>query len=661
MVVDATRPDTNRPACPGEGACAGYCDGSYLDCVFPMEDVECGPAECSAGSVFENVCSGGTCDRRERESCAHGCADARDDAGVRCLECAVDADCGAVDRICSDDACVPRQPTCKDSTTLVTSNLTEVDCTPSACVDGACGDGICTSDSDCSAGWVCDQTEGACKGGPSLTGFTRVEIDDGCSCRTPGSSDVGGNAAIGVVAVAMLAACRRSGSVGWALAMVVGALLACGTYEDLTADELCKDVGYSLSNRMLQCTDDAERAVKVFHEYEKRFRCRVKRVNETIEAYYQCPVALRSADCDALVNGDLEDVLARYPICRLVVGRASGEPIPTPADAGGPPPSDGGVDAGQGGAAGADGSAGSSGLAGQAGSGASGGSAGAGAGGSAGVGAAGGAGGTAGSSGAGGTGGTSGAGGTAGVGGGGAGGSAGMDAGGPGIAGSVLWLRADSLRGVLGDGAAVAQWLDSSGTGADASQPVSGKQPVFSMSSINGLPAVTFDGVDDRLENASASFSSTHSIFAVWTIRAETGDGWAFVLRPSASTYSGFSFRLGMPNKLAFETSQGTLPILSSFVTSSVEPSASPFLVSATISGLTGMQSQNLYIDGVLDEQAPMQAGNSAQVRVGYSVGEMTTLGGVSADVAEIIVYDTALADPDRLQVEAYLRAKYGL
>ena len=65
-------------------------------------------------------------------------------------------------------------------------------------------------------------------------------------------------------------------------------------------------------------------------------------------------------------------------------------------------------------------------------------------------------------------------------------------------AANSLWLRADVLS--LAGGVAVPVWPDASGNGNHAARALAAEQPVYLASStLNGRPAVRFDGVDDQL------------------------------------------------------------------------------------------------------------------------------------------------------------------
>lgn len=68
----------------------------------------------------------------------------------------------------------------------------------------------------------------------------------------------------------------------------------------------------------------------------------------------------------------------------------------------------------------------------------------------------------------------------------------------PGIA---AWYVAD--RGITLNGSTVSQWADQSGNGYHLAQSTPDYQPTYSLTSFNGKPGVTFDGVDDYLSNTS--------------------------------------------------------------------------------------------------------------------------------------------------------------
>lgn len=90
------------------------------------------------------------------------------------------------------------------------------------------------------------------------------------------------------------------------------------------------------------------------------------------------------------------------------------------------------------------------------------------------------------------------------------------------LAGLTLWLKADAITG-LSDGAAVASWLDSSGSNMPANQPSVANRPVYITNATNGLPVVRFGASASMDSNASASYAQ-QTIVAVVKPNAPNAD-----------------------------------------------------------------------------------------------------------------------------------------
>ncbi len=104
-VASTGAPKNGRPACDGQGTCAGSCDGVSMDaCSYPGSSVSCGDASCTEGRATpEATCDGaGQCGQVTASLCApFACAD------TVCAEsCTSESDC-ANGLACVDGACVP--------------------------------------------------------------------------------------------------------------------------------------------------------------------------------------------------------------------------------------------------------------------------------------------------------------------------------------------------------------------------------------------------------------------------------------------------------------------------------------------------------------------------------------------------------------------------
>lgn len=87
------------------------------------------------------------------------------------------------------------------------------------------------------------------------------------------------------------------------------------------------------------------------------------------------------------------------------------------------------------------------------------------------------------------------------------------------------WYDAERLTG-LGSGSAVGTWTDRGGSSFHATQATASKQPIYNTSAQNGLPAVSFDGVDDFLGATSGKTYGSGSLQSfIWVGRQATGTG----------------------------------------------------------------------------------------------------------------------------------------
>ena len=219
------------------------------------------------------------------------------------------------------------------------------------------------------------------------------------------------------------------------------------------------------------------------------------------------------------------------------------------------------------------------------------------------------------------------------------------------IAGLKLWLKADALA--LSDGAAVATWPDSSGSGHNFTQATGANQPLFKTSIINGKPVLRFDGSNDYLSNSSVLIPTTSSHYTVIS-----------VVKPSA-TAVGTILMLGstagvQPNILAHDTTQwfaqhnsGSGAVYATDATLSI---GTPTVVAWDWNGLN----IHLWRDGTLKNTT----GTTTVLATTNNVIGYDTLDALypwTGDIAEVLFYDSSLSATDRVNVENYLGAKYGI
>ncbi len=227
------------------------------------------------------------------------------------------------------------------------------------------------------------------------------------------------------------------------------------------------------------------------------------------------------------------------------------------------------------------------------------------------------------------------------------------------LPGMAVWLKADALGG-LSNGEPLAVWPDASGQGYSATQIVTGSRPQLISSVLSGKPVVRFDGADDFLQLPSGlcSFNSGLSAFVVTT--------------PRVNPFSRFfDFGNGAGNNNILFAPRGNSPLLAYLVFNG--------------QNYSGLSSDNGITSGTPQILSVVQQGGipqtSSSVRT-FRNGSETGAGSAfvpsdvertinyigksnwndplfQGDIAEILIYNTALTETQRQQVNTYLQRKY--
>ncbi|MCB9195414.1 MAG: T9SS type A sorting domain-containing protein [Flavobacteriales bacterium] len=225
---------------------------------------------------------------------------------------------------------------------------------------------------------------------------------------------------------------------------------------------------------------------------------------------------------------------------------------------------------------------------------------------------------------------------------------------GPGGVGSSasnsLWLQADDIS--QGDGTSISSWTDRSGNGNDASQGTGANQPTYETSEVNGHAVVRFDGTDDYFDDARSYNART--VFTVYNILSanqattDLGQIWG-------------NYAEGVHVSLDARGAGGTW---SFDANNSVGNTGKLALNGAAYGAFGGNPSTPTWTYDQFDLVATeFNATRSVTRQVLGSLFPSFAVGThqYGGDVAELIVYNTTLNDGQRIIVENYLAARYGL
>jgi hypothetical protein len=239
------------------------------------------------------------------------------------------------------------------------------------------------------------------------------------------------------------------------------------------------------------------------------------------------------------------------------------------------------------------------------------------------------------------------------------------------LAGLQLWLRGDA--GVTYDNAAaVSQWRDQSGSDNHATQATAARRPQLVRAVVRGKPAIRFDGVDDYLAIEQLNYAAAGAITGLtcFALLRTTAVQAQTVASFDRSAYWQVSLSGGgAPGRVRWSTQPqaGAAHDLDS-------PGAlvdGRWRLVCVRFGAGATATKQLFIDGILVATAdahPGQNVGSGVTRFGF-IGAPSQAavfdGPVGAelfrgDLAELALFDRALADGERDRVEQYFVEKYG-
>jgi prepilin-type N-terminal cleavage/methylation domain-containing protein/prepilin-type processing-associated H-X9-DG protein len=222
----------------------------------------------------------------------------------------------------------------------------------------------------------------------------------------------------------------------------------------------------------------------------------------------------------------------------------------------------------------------------------------------------------------------------------------------PFVDGMVSWLAADS--GITLSGTTVSTWTDKSGKGNNAVMAIAANQPKVTNSALSGNPVITFDGAGSGNGDYMQipTLTTIGSAFVVCNYTAGTSFVTYAGLICSATINSDQNFFRAENGTQRFRVgseqdgaTNGNIWLNSKKITSTSDAYLAPMSTYRVISGTNSYNLSYNYTGGLnLCRDA-----SSDNTRV---------WGG---NVAEVILYKSRLSDNDRITVEKFLRAKYGL
>ncbi|MBC8356200.1 MAG: DUF1553 domain-containing protein [Planctomycetes bacterium] len=238
--------------------------------------------------------------------------------------------------------------------------------------------------------------------------------------------------------------------------------------------------------------------------------------------------------------------------------------------------------------------------------------------------------------------------------------------------GIVAWFKANegaiNANGVLaGDLESVLRWENQCEIALSASQANSEHRPSYVSSSIGGLPAIRFDGVNDLLHNAESALlpgGSARTIFVVGRLADDRGGAlltFGRARQNGSSVFTAQHVQIGGSYYLYSDGVNGagntTAPV------EQLKKLHRPFVTSFISSG-TGDKLQVRVNGSTLPTSQPGGVGVD-QGSPGFTIGSREDIPpedqSWSGEISELLVYDRKLSDEQLSSVGTYLATKYDL
>lgn len=224
----------------------------------------------------------------------------------------------------------------------------------------------------------------------------------------------------------------------------------------------------------------------------------------------------------------------------------------------------------------------------------------------------------------------------------------------------VLWLRGDQGTSTTTDTNPIDTWTDQSTASNDGTETLTAR-PEFrdnSTDNINFQPTVSFDGTDDRLsvgdlaEIKSATGTGRYSVFGVG-LRDDASSN--YVIGSTGGT-TNEDLHFGYRNSTAATIAQWGNDL--DVTVSAFDSPNLPYLIGATYDG-TGKVIEEVR-DNAFNRNTNTNTVDLSGTQTNY-IGDLESVGNYDGFISEVLVYNGAVTDLEKLRIYSYFAIKYGI
>ena len=230
------------------------------------------------------------------------------------------------------------------------------------------------------------------------------------------------------------------------------------------------------------------------------------------------------------------------------------------------------------------------------------------------------------------------------------------------IDGLVIWFETTSVNSLLeleaNNGATISVWRNLAVDNKNATQNTVGSRPIYSAKTIGFLPAINFDGVDDFLSfDGAVLVGSNYTVFVVERRSSSNSDNY-FIGGTTTSANSNLY--------LGYATNTS--------ITHNQYGNYGNFYSPATAAYVENNPKIHAFIHDIANGKKYYQNGGNAGAPQGTSADKVSLVANSGAAIGqanngtlryyqgyigEIIIFNRALSDIERVDVELYLSTKW--
>lgn len=241
------------------------------------------------------------------------------------------------------------------------------------------------------------------------------------------------------------------------------------------------------------------------------------------------------------------------------------------------------------------------------------------------------------------------------------------------VAGYTAWYDASDTSTITLSGSNVTQWNDKSANAYHLTQATGTRQPQSGINTVNGLNAITYDGVNDRLQASTASnwtflqHTATHTFMVFYANTAS--DQRRLMETSSDGEARGIMYLIDDNDTVYAECDTGDVgsrPYQMSTTSTVAQPGAGYWTFASDPGNGTAANRIKIRKNGVAAGGTNSNTASPTTSTATYPL----TVGSWAKDSAnfsfdgymcEIIIYPSILSDSDRDKVESYLATKWGI